>query len=44
MRGFKDGISEDDAADLVAYIKSLWGPKALSCQGRRHMAPECRRR
>lgn len=43
MRAFKNKLSADDASDLVAYIKSLWGPKALSCQGKRHMAPECRR-
>ena len=43
MRAHKDEFSKQDARDVVAYIKSLWGPKALSCQGQRHMAPECRR-
>jgi len=43
MRAFKNSLSAADARDLVAYIKSLWGAKALSCQGARHMTPECRR-
>lgn len=28
-----------DARDLVAYIKSLWTPRELDCQGPKHM--EC---
>jgi len=43
MRGQKDVLSSADAHDVVAYIKSLWGAKALSCQGQRHMKPECQR-
>ncbi len=43
MRSFKDRLSEAEIGDLIAYIKSLWGPRALACQGKRHMAPECRR-
>ncbi|MBT8435207.1 MAG: cytochrome c [Gammaproteobacteria bacterium] len=31
------GISESDAHDLVAYIKSLWTRRELDCQGPRHM-------
>ncbi len=34
----KDVLSEKDARDIVAYIKSLWGPRALACQGPKHMS------
>ncbi len=37
MMPFKDLITEDDARDLVAYIKSLWSFRSLACQGARHM-------
>jgi len=38
MIPWKDqGLSEDDARDLVAYIKSLWNFRSLACQGSRHM-------
>ena len=30
-------LSEQDAADLVAYMKSLWSDRIVSCQGPRHM-------
>ncbi len=33
----KEGLTESDARDLVAYIKSLWGQRALDCQGPKHM-------
>ncbi len=33
----KAGLSESDAHDLVAYIKSLWTQRELDCQGPRHM-------
>ena len=33
----KEGITESDARDLVAYMKSLWGQRALDCQGPKHM-------
>ncbi len=34
-----DGVlSVDQARDLVAYIKSLWGDRILECQGPRHMS------
>ncbi|NIO39914.1 MAG: c-type cytochrome [Burkholderiales bacterium] len=33
----KAGLSESDARDLVAYIKSLWTERELDCQGPRHM-------
>ena len=31
------GLTENDAHDLVAYIKSLWTQRELDCQGPRHM-------
>jgi mono/diheme cytochrome c family protein len=31
------GVSESDALDLVAYIKSLWTLRELECQGPKHM-------
>lgn len=31
------GTTEQEAQDLVAYIKTLWGKKALACQGPKHM-------
>jgi mono/diheme cytochrome c family protein len=30
-------FSEQDAADLVAYMKSLWSDRIVSCQGPKHM-------
>lgn len=30
-------LSEQDAADLVAYMKSLWSERIVSCQGPKHM-------
>jgi len=37
MRAWKDKLSKQDAQDVVAYIKSQWGPRALECQGPKHM-------
>ncbi len=34
----KGFISEQQAAQLVAYIKSLWSPRILECQGPKHMS------
>lgn len=31
------GMSESDARDVVAYIKSLWTQRELDCQGPKHM-------
>jgi len=31
-------ISEKQAAQIVAYIKSLWSQKILECQGPKHMS------
>ena len=38
MAAWKEaGVSEHDARDLVAYIKSLWSKRELECQGPKHM-------
>jgi len=42
MVGWSGRLNAHDAQDLVAYIKSLWTPRALRCQGPRHMDPDCR--
>lgn len=41
MKGWGDRLTEHDAEDLVAYMKSLWTPRALACQGPKHMDPSC---
>lgn len=33
----KTGVSDEDASDLVSYIKSLWTQRELDCQGPKHM-------
>lgn len=38
MPAWEGTLTATQARDLVAYIKSLWGEWALSCQGPRHMA------
>ena len=30
-------VDNEDAHDLVAYIKSLWTQRELDCQGPKHM-------
>jgi photosystem II stability/assembly factor-like uncharacterized protein len=37
MLAFKDVISEQEAKNTVAYIKSLWNFRSLACQGALHM-------
>ena len=37
MPVWRSTLTEKDAADLVAYIKSLWSARILSCQGPKHM-------
>jgi mono/diheme cytochrome c family protein len=37
MLAFKEIISEEDAKNTVAYIKSLWNFRSLACQGAMHM-------
>lgn len=39
MRAWKGVLTEEDAAALVEYIKSLWSPRIRKCQGPKHM--EC---
>ena len=31
-------LTEKKAEDIVAYMKSLWGPRAIECQGPKHMS------
>ncbi|WP_428609681.1 c-type cytochrome [Sedimenticola sp.] len=38
MPAWKAVITPDQAALLVAYIKSLWSPRIVACQGPRHMS------
>jgi len=38
MPAFKNILSLKDAYDLVAYIKSLWSPRIIACQGPKHMS------
>lgn len=38
MPGWKKVLSEKDAHDIVAYIKSLWSARIIACQGPRHMS------
>jgi mono/diheme cytochrome c family protein len=33
----KTGLSQQNARDLVAYLKSLWTERELDCQGPKHM-------
>ncbi|MCB1860302.1 MAG: cytochrome c [Gammaproteobacteria bacterium] len=33
----KQGLTEQDAKDLIVYMKSLWGKRELDCQGPKHM-------
>ena len=37
MPVWRNTLTEKDAADLVAYMKSLWSARILSCQGPKHM-------
>lgn len=41
MRAWKDTLDRQSALELVAYMKSLWSPEVLACQGDAHMTPEC---
>lgn len=31
-------VSDTEAADLVAYLKSLWSDRIIACQGPKHMS------
>lgn len=37
MPVFRNVLSAEQAADLVAYMKSLWSDRILACQGPGHM-------
>jgi mono/diheme cytochrome c family protein len=38
MPVYEEVLSERDARDLVAYIKTFWSDRILECQGPRHMS------
>jgi mono/diheme cytochrome c family protein len=38
MPAWKNVLTEKQAYDIVAYIKSLWSPRILGCQGPKHMS------
>lgn len=38
MPPFNNVLSEPQLLDLVAYMKSLWSPRILACQGPKHMS------
>ena len=38
MPAWKKNLSEQNIRDIVAYMKSLWGSRALECQGPKHMS------
>lgn len=38
MPAFGSVLSEKDAFDIVAYMKSLWSPRIIACQGPKHMS------
>jgi len=38
MPAWRDVLSEKEATEIVAYIKSLWSPRILACQGPKHMS------
>ncbi len=41
MPAWKGKLSESDATHILSYLKSLWGPKFVACQGPKHMSPNC---
>jgi len=38
MPALRNVISEKEASNIVAYIKSLWSPRIIACQGPKHMS------
>lgn len=38
MPAWRHVLSKKEATEIVAYIKSLWSPKILACQGPKHMS------
>jgi len=43
MRAWKGTLTAEQVQHIVSYIKSLWSPKILACQGSKHTSPGCRR-
>jgi len=41
MPAWRGKLSVKDAQNIVAYIKSLWSPNILACQGSKHMSAGC---
>lgn len=38
MPAWKGALSEKEVQYIVAYIKSLWSPRIIACQGPKHMS------
>lgn len=38
MPGLKSLLSRENARELVVYMKALWRPRELACQGAKHMS------
>jgi len=38
MPAFNQILSADEIHDVIAYMKSLWSPRMLACQGPKHMS------
>ena len=38
MPAFRGAVTEEQAREIVAYIKSLWSDRIISCQGPKHMS------
>lgn len=38
MVAWKEKLNPEQVHDIVAFLKSLWGPRALECQGPKHMS------
>jgi len=43
MRAWRGTLTEAQVQNIVAYIKSLWSPRVIACQGPRHRSPGCKR-
>ena len=37
MPVFRNALTEEDAADVIAYLKTFWSDRILACQGPAHM-------
>lgn len=38
MPPFENALPETQIRDVIAYMKSLWSPRILACQGPKHMS------